>query len=379
MIKSSSGLSHELIIHPGETLKEVLEDRGMSQKELALRTDVTEPHISSLINCQKAISVSFAKKLEYALGVDASFWINLQANYDKELADFEEINSIAGEELEIIKRLNDIVKHLKQRGFLDFEAYGSMLVIQLRKFLNVSSLKRIPEISQIGAYRLASSASVDPYVLFTWLRMCDLIMADQQIEEELDTDKLKKKIPLMKEMMFEDAARIQTQLKTDLAECGIKFSIVKHFRGAPVQGVIKKNDDGTLGLIMTIRGKYADVFWFTFFHEIGHIINGDIEDKLIDYDFTKNDAEDKADEFAANILIEAEEYDAFVKKGDYSLSAIKLFSIEQKIPPFILIGRLQRDKHLRYDLYSTEKIRYEWGEMNNFGGRGQGDAVRSLT
>lgn len=68
-------------------MKEILEDRGMSQKELALRTGVTEAHVSSIVNCQKAISVSYAKKLEYALGIDAGFWINLQANYDKELAD----------------------------------------------------------------------------------------------------------------------------------------------------------------------------------------------------------------------------------------------------------------------------------------------------
>jgi len=73
MVKNTNGLSREFIIHPGETLKEILEDRGMSQKELALRTGVTEAHVSSIVNCQKAISVSYAKKLEYALGIDAGF------------------------------------------------------------------------------------------------------------------------------------------------------------------------------------------------------------------------------------------------------------------------------------------------------------------
>ena len=87
MAKKTNRLSREFIIHPGETLKEILEDRGMSQKELALRTGVTEAHVSSIVNCQKAISGSYAKKLEYALGIDAGFWINLQANYDKELSD----------------------------------------------------------------------------------------------------------------------------------------------------------------------------------------------------------------------------------------------------------------------------------------------------
>lgn len=84
----TNGLYPDFIIHPGETLKEILVDREMAQRELALRTSVTEPHISKIIKGSKAISVSFAKKLEYALGIDANFWINLQANYDKEIANF---------------------------------------------------------------------------------------------------------------------------------------------------------------------------------------------------------------------------------------------------------------------------------------------------
>ena len=122
-----------------------------------------------------------------------------------------------------------------------------------------------------------------------------------------------------------------------------------------------KKDDGILSLIMTVRSKFADIF-VTLFHEVGHIINGDIENRLIDYDFIRNDIEDRADEFAANTLIEAKEYDAFVKRGDYSLSNIHRFSTEQKIPPYILIGRLQKDKHLKYHQHSAEKVRYEWIE-----------------
>ena len=87
------GLSPDLIIHPGETLAEILEDRDMSQRELSVRTGVTEKHISTVVKGQKSISVAFAKKLEYALGIDASFWINLQANYDRELLEFEEVFS----------------------------------------------------------------------------------------------------------------------------------------------------------------------------------------------------------------------------------------------------------------------------------------------
>lgn len=368
MAEKKSRLSREFIIHPGKTLKEILDERCMSQKELALRTGVTESHVSSVINGRKGISVKFAKKLEYALGVDTSFWINLQANYDKELADFEDINMISDNEIEILDKLKDITKYLKQKGLLDPGAYGPPLVVELREFLNVSNLEQIPKLSQAVVYRVETAARVDPYVLLTWLRMCDLITEEEKVEQKLDTEKLKEKIPLMRELVFkEDITEIESQLKEYLAECGIKFSIVRHFRGAPVQGVIQKNDDGTLSLVMTVRRKFADIFWFTFFHEIGHIVNGDVEDKLIDYESGRGEAENRADEFAANVLIDAKEYRSFVERGDYSLPCIEQFCVEHNMPPCILIGKLQKDRHIKYDQYANEKLKYNKDGLAHFG------------
>lgn len=78
------GLSNDFIIHPGETLAEVLKDRKMSQKELAIKTGMTEKYISTVISGQENISSFFANKLEYALGIEKEFWMNLQANYERE-------------------------------------------------------------------------------------------------------------------------------------------------------------------------------------------------------------------------------------------------------------------------------------------------------
>lgn len=92
--KNLVGLSRDYIIHPGETLSEVIEDRQITQRELAIRTGMTEKHISTVIHGQKSISANFARKLEYALGIESSFWVNLQNNYDRELIEFEEVNKI---------------------------------------------------------------------------------------------------------------------------------------------------------------------------------------------------------------------------------------------------------------------------------------------
>lgn len=73
-----------LLIHPGETLFEILQHRKISRKDLAIRTGFDEKYISDVIHGQQSISSEFAIKLEQALEISASFWINLQANYNKE-------------------------------------------------------------------------------------------------------------------------------------------------------------------------------------------------------------------------------------------------------------------------------------------------------
>lgn len=88
--QNTIGLSSDFIIHPGETLVEVLKDRKMSQKELAIKTGVSEKYISAVISGQQNISSSFANKLEYALGIEKEFWMNLQANYEREKKDVRE-------------------------------------------------------------------------------------------------------------------------------------------------------------------------------------------------------------------------------------------------------------------------------------------------
>ncbi|MGV8145457.1 MAG: HigA family addiction module antitoxin [Alkaliphilus sp.] len=361
MAKNMNGLSYDLIIHPGETLKELLDENKMSQRELAIRTDVTEKHIRNIVNCQKPISVNVAKKMEYALEIDASFWVNLQANYDKELMDFEEINGITEDERKTFKKLRDIVEYFKQEEMLERGSNDSVDLINFRKKMNVSNLERLPDILQTGAYRVASATNVDKHILFAWLKMCDIITSKIEINTQLDVDGLKSKIHVIKDLMFKDASNLQSKLIGYFAECGIKFSIVKHFKGAPVQGVIKKNEDGSISLIMTIIQKFADIFWFTLFHEIAHIINRDVKNRLVDYISVSTDCEIEkiADEFARNTLISSKEYDLFVSKQDFLLSSIDNFCQENRIPNYILIGRLQKDKYIPYNWYSAEKVRYE--------------------
>ena len=66
---------------PGATIREQLNNRGMSQKEFAVRMDMSEKHISKLVNGEVALTPETAVRLEMALGVPAKFWNSLEAIY----------------------------------------------------------------------------------------------------------------------------------------------------------------------------------------------------------------------------------------------------------------------------------------------------------
>lgn len=356
--KSSVGLSRDYIIHPGETLAEVIEDREMTQRELAVRTGMTEKHISTVIHGQKNISAAFARKLEYALGIETSFWMNLQVNYDREILEFEEVNNITEEELGILKNLKEVTDVWISFGWLDSEVNAPAMVLDLRRIFEISNLLDTPKISYAAAYRAQSkNANVDPYVLFAWQRMCELLTKNIKIADRIDVEKLKNKIPDIKRVMFMRANQIQKKLSDIFSECGIAFRIVPNFTGAPVQGFIKKTEDGALILCMTLRQKFADIFWFTLFHEIAHILNGDTKHEFIDFDSVSGDAEAKADSMAGEFLIDPKAYKAFVVSEGYKRTGgIERFACSQNVKDYIVQGRLMKEEIIPW----KARPRYEW-------------------
>lgn len=356
--KRSVGLSRDYIIHPGETLAEVIEDRGMTQRELAVRTGMSEKHISTVIHGQKNISAAFARKLEYALGIETSFWMNLQANYDRELLEFEELNNITEEELNVLKNLKEVTDVWTSFGWIDGEANPAAMVLDYRMIFGISNLLDTPKMSYAAAYRAQSkNASVDPYVLFAWQRMCELLTKNIEIADEIDVEKLRLSIPEIKKIMFMRANQIQKRLSEIFSDCGIAFRIVPNFTGAPVQGFIKRTEEGTLILCMTLRQKFADIFWFTLFHEIAHILNGDTKHEFIDFDSVSGDMEAKADRMAGEFLINSEEYKIFVNAEGYkSLNEIKSFAASQNVRDYIVQGRLMKEQMIPW----SARPRYEW-------------------
>lgn len=95
MEKKKAGIPRDLIIHPGETIADVLRERSITQAELAEQTGMSLSYIRAVLSGKKSISEAFAKGLESAFGVPESFWMRLQERYDAELREVDG-NSASG-------------------------------------------------------------------------------------------------------------------------------------------------------------------------------------------------------------------------------------------------------------------------------------------
>ena len=365
MAAKKTGISLDLIIHPGETIADVLEERGLTQVELAARTGVTPAYISNVISGKKNISANFAMSLEYALGVPKSFWLNLQANYDAELLEYNEEHTITEEEINVRKKLSQIIKYLRGMSKIPEKQSITDNILSLRNFFQVSNLCNLKDLVPSGAFRLATSTAVDPYVLGAWLRICQMAAKSTPVMQ-FDEDKVNSLVIELKDIMTNENCDLQTELSNVMMKYGIDFSVVHNFRGAPVHGYICQKSDDCYQLALTIRGAYADIFWFSLFHELGHIVNGDVSksQKFIDVVETEQtNREIEADKFATDALIDPNDYLKFIRVEDYSIGSIKRFAKTQNIMPYMVIGRLQKEGRIPYSWFSDYKLRYKWAEQ----------------
>lgn len=102
--KAATAFQPDWVSPPGDTISDLLEERGWTQAELANRTGFTTKHINLLITGKAAITEETALKLERVLGSTAQFWLRREAQYREALARNEE-NEEFREEASWLKEL----------------------------------------------------------------------------------------------------------------------------------------------------------------------------------------------------------------------------------------------------------------------------------
>ena len=344
-----SGWTPDWAVPPGEILLEALQDRGMSQSELARRMARPVKTINEIINGKAAITSETAIQLERALGISARFWTGVEASYRDRLAQREaqrelEANAIWVDEFPIA----DLVKgNQLQRGSSKAETLANLL-----SYLGLSSPVAFDRqwLGSAAAFRSSPTFLASPKAVAVWLRWGEREAAKVDIpafDAQRFREVLQEIRPLTRRVPFN---QIFERVKDMCATAGVVVVLVPELAGTHLNGATRWL--GSKAVIqLSNRHKSDDQFWFTFFHEAGHLLSGSRRQDFLDpaepeAGEARDTDEEAADRFARDILLPRADYESFVQRGDFSATAIRTFADYQKVAPGIVVGQLQRDKWL---------------------------------
>ena len=208
-----------IAIAPGMTIKEVLEDRHMSQKELATRMDMSEKHISKLINGEVPLTQDVAMRLERVFGVEASFWNGLEANYREKILKVEYENSI-DEEINFAKPFG--YAKLARLGIVPETKKAAEQVNNLQKFFEVASLKHVAD-EMIMPLVYENIKDMEPDKKSAIYTLVQITKGRARFVEvnPYDAELLEKFIPKIKDLSSEPLITVKEPLKDMLAACGV--------------------------------------------------------------------------------------------------------------------------------------------------------------
>ncbi len=324
-------------VPPGATLHEVMESLQMSQKELAQRTGLTEQTLTRIFKGDQPISYETANRLELVTGVPARMWNNLEAQYREQLAKQEERPRLEADKA-WLKTIP--IKELIERGHVVPDDDKVNLVRKVLAFFGVCSVQAWQEIWAAPAVAARRSRCFEsrPGDAAAWIRQGEL--QAQQIEcAPFDKTGFSAALEEIRPLTREESVVFEPRMKQLCANAGVAVALVREMKKVPWNGATKWLTPNKAMILLSLRGKGEDKFWFSFFHEAGHVLKDKKKGLFINDESNGDLSEKKADAFAAEILIPAK-YDARISNCR-SKQEIILLADELRISPGIVAGRYQ--------------------------------------
>ncbi|UTW50856.1 ImmA/IrrE family metallo-endopeptidase [bacterium SCSIO 12827] len=347
-------------VPPGWILEERLELREWSQAEFARRCGRSAKLISEIIAGKAPIEPDTALEFEKVLDLDANVWLNLEANYQLQLAREREREKLQKAREWYRKfAIPDLVK----AGLFEPPTDEIDGTKKLLRFFGVGSLKGWEE--KIGAHvALARHTPVfksSKEAVSVWLRLGEKEATLQECQT-YNEGRFKDALSEIRLLTRSQPSDFHPRMTYLCNNAGVAYAPIPPLPGNRLSGAAWWLNRRTPVIQLTLRGKSNDIFWFTFFHEAAHILLHSKKDTFIDEDKRDGTAcEAEADAWARDFLIPPQDWGDFIARGIFTKTEICNFAFEQGIAPAIVLGRLQFEKRVRWNspLNTTIKQSYE--------------------
>jgi len=217
------------------------------------------------------------------------------------------------------------------------------------------------------AFRISLAHTKNPQALSAWLRIGELQVKDLELAD-YDKKAFRASLNTIKELAYEMREGFEHKLKSICAEAGVALVYTPNLSKAPISGATRWYLDTPL-IQLSGRYKTDDHFWFTFFHEAGHILlhgKKDIFLEGMEGAVYNKEKEKEANQFASKCLLTKKQFEEIVTTMEITSDLVEYYAKEFRTPKGAIVGRLQHDGYIHYskmndlkrkvDLFNKNKV-----------------------
>lgn len=332
-------------IPPGETLRDRLAEMNLSQTELAARAGLSTKHISQIMQGVAPITLETAIALHRITGVPASVWNRREADYREALLR-SKTRALTDDDKKWLKSLP--LNELKKRHCVPAEKDQGRLFDAVLSFFGVADRAAYDRVwkAPVASFRRSGAYKSSPGAVVSWLRIAQLAAQDAKVEPYSASTFRK----VLREIRLLTKDGDPNHIVAMCASAGVVVVFVPEVKGCRISGAAWWTSPSRAVIALSDRYKKDDRFWFSFFHEAGHILLHSKKETFVDDGTDDDDIEEEANSFAGDFLIPPEH-----KKRMFRFTTereVKDFADEIGIAAGIVVGRLQHEQ------------RWDWSQGN---------------
>ena len=346
---------------PGETVRHLAAKKNLRFDDLAQALGVHREDLSQFFNGELSITPERAKGLAGVVGASVHFWLAREAQYR------QDVQTLRDESRRWVASLP--FADMARYGWLNTTTSTGDKLRQALEFFGVTTVDEwrdtwLSDRAGLTAYRTSPVFTAQSASVAAWLRQGELAAAELSASV-WSRDRFERLLPSLRPLTrVNEPGEFIPQLQEQCAACGVAVVVVRAPKGCPASGATRVKN-GKAILQLSVRYLRDDSFWFTFFHEAGHLVLH--EDRLFlewsDRRELDSQEEAEANIFAGQMLIPQSEEKA-LRALPHEYRSIMRFAKNLSISPGIVVGQLQHRGLVRQDRLNFLKKRYSWAEQS---------------
>lgn len=341
---------------PGETIADILKDRRCSLGDFAHSMGVTQAEARDLLQGRTPISLATAKELEATLGIGADFWIARERQFREDCRRAQQASTAWLRELPL--------RDMRAFGWLDQGLFSRSPLEACLGFFAVPSVgawtTKYQNVLQSTAFRTSAAFKASAAATAAWVRQGEI----QGTATKCDGWNPSKFKAMLSEIRGLTRRRnpelFLGELRKRCAETGVAVAVVRAPNGCRASGATKFIDSSRALILLSFRYLSDDHFWFTFFHEAGHLLLHGKDKVFIEGANISSEAEKEANDFAEQVLVPTE-FRQDLRTVLLERHSIRKLAKQVGVSPGIIVGQLQHKGRLRPHELNNLKVRYTWG------------------